>query len=654
MEIPSLGLIGGILDDCVEFLLSPFAPSGLKVENAQALPITEILVNQEASRPPLFVCSQSPELTSRMRSEQAAKAAAGLNGAGAQNQSLGSDRYGAPLSLASLAERDAAWIEAASPALCVATAVLRLAAAAGPSYSEHLLRSVPDGKWSTASRVVITAAAFDSYAPWTAPAIAKSARGLVLALRSCYGDEAPTASGYDLIASDVVALHAAELLRWCRTHSADGAWKQPSHAHVRYVAGWVAGRLPLRSLNATTITSALQTAFRLCDDWQATNAWIGASSVLHIFETVIGKGGDSAQASPTGAHAELIGALMEHRQLIEQALTRAGDCRHPTVIAVAHCASLAWLRIWAGPPPSLHASAGAKAVSGCSDSHAAYLALVGRGAAADSPEVSLTDGPYETALLEVTRSLALSTAPRLQHAHLAFGLAPLLRELGWRASTGAAVSVEPLAPHVAPIIRALVPLVSDSGDARVVAAALACMQLCVSAAPSCFSLPDEAANALLDRALQPSPAAILPPSSVLQGCVPPELAFRADLVDACVSAATQAHSQAAAGLYSCPPPGAENGDLPAKAAANDAWAGKATAWVQAHALALLHSLTRDPGCAPEYVRRSVRALHEETLALLAHAAAAEGSALEGHGAAVTGGPLCARSGLESLLQVSGL
>jgi hypothetical protein len=645
----------------------PLTPARLLVTDADAL--RAALVG--GAFPPMCTEAHAPPLSSPLRSDEAARAAAGVAGgsAGAQSQS-GVDRYGPPLNSAGVSDATRSWLDGVPPALRTAAALLRRlgpgrqggAAAAAQGVAVLLGRPGGDddassdgGGWSVAVRLIVAAAAFDSYAPWATPPSAKAARELLSALAACLPAGSHGGSGSSDDASALVDAHAPELLRWCEDATAHGRWKEPPHAAARYVAAWVLCRLP--STPAWTAAAppahlpaaALAVAFRLCDDWEATPVWLGASAVYRVLTA----GGDSDSDSDGGGAG--VGVARRHEGLLSRCLERAAHCSHPTVAGLVHvCRLLLTGRVTAGPSPALARSPAWAAMSGAAATatdYAAYLALLRRGAAgagSDEPPL-LLDGPYDSLLRDVLRAAALSTVAELQAARLTYGVAPLVLAMGGRvvdsdgddgsasdaATHTAATASTWLQPHAATLVPALLPLVADTGDARVAAAALYALRCVVQAAPGVFVLPHgtQAVQRLLNRTadpvLAPSAVVVVVPSAARRavgraaggkdgsddGCGDNSSsdvflhAAAADAVDACVAAVAQAFAQSAAGLYAMTPDdtqpqrgGGAAGRLP-----------PGCALVRTHALALVAQLLPLSG---GYIRGALRRLHLETAQML--------------------------------------
>lgn len=623
----------------------PHTPARLLVTDADAL--RAALVG--GALPPTFDAAAAPPLGSPLRSEDAARAAAGLAGgsAGAQSQS-GVDRYGPPLNSASVSDATRGWLDGVPPALLTAAALLRrvsarqqegttdavaaqaLVASLGRPGGDDASDGVQagstrsDADWSVAARLIVAAAAFDSYAPWAMPHTAKAARELLSALAeglpaedvggsSCSGD----------VCVRLVGAYAPELLRWCEDATANGRWKESRHAAARYVAAWVLCRLPsTRAWSAMPALpgAALAVTFRLCDDWEATPVWLGASVVYRVLTA--GGGGGGAE--------DVVVVVRRHEGLLRRCVERAAQCSHATVAALVHVCQLLLTGSTAGPAPALARSPAWVATAGAASDYSAYLALLRRGADGGSDGHPLLEGPYDGLLRDVIRATALSTAAELQAARLAYGVAPLVLAMGGQVGDGTAGTASTnddtssiasastwLQPHAATLVPALLPLAADTGDARVAAAALHALRCCVLAAPAVFALPP-GPEAVLQRLLNRTADPVLAPSAVVAAAAPAaargaaaagdsgfdifRLAAAADAVDACVAAVAQAFAQSAAGLYAAPDALSQGGD-----------AAAACAVVRTHALALVAQLLPLAG---GYIRGALRRLHLETAQML--------------------------------------
>ena len=599
--------------------------------------LARLLVSE--ALPPSASDATAPPLNHALRSDDAAKAAAGIAGGSSGGQAqTGSDRYGVPLSQRS-DDKTLTWLEGVEPALLTASALLKSLGTASDAVTkptcELMDQQLSEDGFSLTVKLIVSAALYDSFAPWSTPGSSQAARRLLIAMSNCLHSqqlELNDARGYGDAVSGLMARFAAELLRWCRTHTAEGRWKQPEWMHIRYAATWILCRLDVGCLTPHTLGHALPVAFRFCDDWEATSVWLGLSALQHLIDVALQqrqrRASESSKESNTSDCAFM---LIQQSALIEQSIDRASGCRHPAVAALVHVAQLQFTWLTCGPAPAMAFSTAANAMGKAASiappaasrlhSRSDYVGLLQR--LAGDADVSLFDGPYDKLLQEALRSLALATAPDLQYAHLAYGLAPLVLSVTAAASVDSSASC--LARHLSTLVSTLHPLVGDTGDARVAASALHCLRCCVIASPAAFVLDAEASivTRLLERSNDATLAAA-PVTNVLPsvtGSAPDSAALpsshiaTADLLDACIASAVQAYSQSGAGLYSTPAPegSADSGGGTGGSASWTARSAAAGAIVRSHAVALASQLLVH---APAYGAAALRRLHAETREIL--------------------------------------
>ena len=531
-----------------------------------------------------------------------------------------------------------AWVEAAPLALDTATALLQrlapgaLCAAPLTTTSPEMGGDAPSQLWSLSARSVVAAAMHDGYAPWSTPDGAAAAQRMLHALAAAVESEGQGAARGDSPASEdaasplppaLRAACAAELLAWCDAATSEGAWKQPAAHGVRYAAAWVFTAMTRRELaSGAGLAAGLHAAFRLCDDWEATSAWLGLSMFAHALalvqaeeaaaEAAAGEPREVVPAAgePAAARAPPFAPLLRTQcaRLLLPAIDRAADSGHPTVLGLAHAARLAALALLHGPPPALHASRGVRAIQRGASRDASTEVGAGAGAAlaaaaaAAAPGDRLFSGPFEDALSAACRALSMASAPDVQYAHLAYGVWPLLAAAS--AGDGAAGGACAALAGGATVLPPLAALARDAGDARVVAAALHAILALLRGAGASLALPDRHAAALLRRApgSAGADAGAAPPPSAL-------LLARADVLDEALAAALTARAQAQAGLYACPrlTPLDARGNvlrLPARATRQETEGGSGAAGdalralLGEHAQALLSQVRR---WAPAYV-----------------------------------------------------
>jgi hypothetical protein len=230
---------------------------------------------------------------------------------------------------------------------------------------------------------------------------------------------------------------------------------------------------------------ALPVLLKLCDRWEATNAWLGASGFAHLFL--------HAAASD----------LRPHAALIAEALSRCRLHKSPGVVhAVSFARALALPALY-GPPPALPPPRGGPAGS-TADMYAQLHrrlvsgvgAAAGAGAAASAAglarlDLSVADtaalladafgassGPYDAQLIECLQDISLSVAsPQRAYALLTAGLPIVAGLLGPR-----------LRRHLSTLVPAMTRLMTESGDAGVVLAAAHVLRVALAVVPSAFTL----------------------------------------------------------------------------------------------------------------------------------------------------------------------
>jgi hypothetical protein len=233
---------------------------------------------------------------------------------------------------------------------------------------------------------------------------------------------------------------------------------------------------------------ALPVLLKLCDRWEATNAWLGASGFAHLFL--------HAAASD----------LRPHAALIAEALSRCRLHKSPGVVhAVSFARALALPALY-GPPPALPpprggpagstadmyaqlhrrlvASAGAAAGAG---SAASMAGLGPSGGSVPDTAALLADafgassGPYDAQLTECLQDISLSVAsPQRAYSLLSTGLPVVAGLLGPR-----------LRRHLSTLVPAMTRLMTESGDAGVVLAAAHVLRVALAVVPAAFTLTSD-------------------------------------------------------------------------------------------------------------------------------------------------------------------
>lgn len=310
----------------------------------------------------------------------------------------------------------------------------------------------------------------------------------------------------------LVAAFADELLQHVRARMRGSDWCSRTSNGVasRYVAHWII--TSLRSPHWTTerVGTALPVLLKLCDRWEATNVWLGASGLVHLF-----------------MHAAAAD-LRLHRDVILAALGRCRSQKQPTAAATVAYARAMALPVLFGPAPGMP-SLGAGAGSG--PSAALFRAVAASpmlasglpGGSAEAVELLATSlgqgpasaaagGPYAHFILEVAQDLALATgSPGIALGQLAVLPLPIAL-LGERAG--------PLAPALVP---PLARLLLESSDGRTVAAAAHVLSVLATAAPGAFRIAaDEAEEALAAVPALASPtdgSSALPAAASLSGAL---------------------------------------------------------------------------------------------------------------------------------------
>jgi len=378
--------------------------------------------------------------------------------------------------------------------------------------------------------VAVTAAApYCSYVPWSCPQAAAAAEALFCALaastcaremsrdagratggscRRCgLGGPAAFERGAPLLevhtcAHDLAAAFADPLLAHCRGAMKGDAWctdgADTAARTARHTAHWVITHLRSPHLSMRRLGLALPVLLKLCDRWEATNAWLGASGFAHLFL--------HAAASD----------LRPHAALIAEALSRCRLHKSPGVVhAVSFARALALPALY-GPPPALPPPRGGPAGSTADMYAQLHRRLVsGAGAAAGParPDASGADtaalladafgassGPYDAQLTECLQDISLSVAsPQRAYSLLTAGLPIVAGLLGPR-----------LRRHLSTLVPAMTRLMTESGDAGVVLAAAHVLRVALAVVPVAFTLAADGKGAGSSAA----PAGVEQPSLV--------------------------------------------------------------------------------------------------------------------------------------------
>ena len=465
------------------------------------------------------------------------------------------------------------------------------------------------------------------------------------------------------VQQDAASFHRDALLRWCNSAMHGGAWSREGGAFgVRYVAAWIAAHVlqsplerathgrPIRrggdSLSADSTSTAssggdatadaatsfagssgdakadssptrllpaadsvtaassalalaLPIAFRLCDHWEATNVWLGSSSLLAL-----------VRAAPPSA-------LTPHGRIIEEVLTRVSACRAPLVVLVSAAVRYEVALAVHGPPLAWPVA----------------LRFSAPGA---------FEGPYDDALSECLRGASLAGVTDLQVAYVS-SLAMLLERTAASAEgrnvhnsidsveearSGGAWPGLFVARHVSTLIRHCTRWIADTADARLAAASLHVLALVVEVVPESFRVTDSGCGggggALVSQESTPSTSksgsaggaavhdnaatyddSVAVPDNTAYGA--PQCAAWAALhvgaqsgddvdaaraaairesVDVCVASACQAVAQAHAALYLLPSARLDVG-IPMFSVEDEEAAARAKALVERYARALL-------------------------------------------------------------------
>ena len=326
---------------------------------------------------------------------------------------------------------------------------------------------------------------FLCYAPWTFPDAHKAAQKVVFLLsRLCslvrkgedISPQLPTPTSSSTHKKDensvcspisqmsdlhyIVGIHADALLEYCRSRSVGGRWKsEATNEPIRYLTLLVV--TSLRTLPHDRLSLCIPLGLRLSDDPEPENTWLGVSILCHILSVAL----------PTDLRTHPFCS-----PLIKEAIERADICggirQHPTVAhALSHLTALSLSVLYGTPAQTAQTNKQSK-------DNDELLRILSRGPS--PPQQSCLDEPHDVAVYTLLKKLSLSSSSHVQYVVLdAFGNA-LVSAMGCR-----------IARHLSRIAPALMKLVSQTGDARVAAAALSVLNECIIAAPSRFSVSSE-------------------------------------------------------------------------------------------------------------------------------------------------------------------
>lgn len=245
---------------------------------------------------------------------------------------------------------------------------------------------------------------FLTYAPWTTPELKEWAESFLSALGDCTSPgRAGQVQGVGhadrrVPIRTLVSKHADALLEWCRLRSLHGAWKEPQNASVRWLILSVITSIRFPSFTPDIAARSLPLAYRLMDDWEVTNVWIGTSCMVHILENAVSAEIRTAAGGPL------------QPELLNDALARARTCRHPTMAHVLTYATAAYMYVMHGMTEERLRC----------NTPALKKALHTGGSITSSGggSIGLWDTPVDIALLETVRSIGLAGGAAVQYGIL--------------------------------------------------------------------------------------------------------------------------------------------------------------------------------------------------------------------------------------------
>ena len=259
----------------------------------------------------------------------------------------------------------------------------------------------------------------------------------------------------------IVGIHADALLEYCRRRSVGGQWKSEAlNEPIRFLTVLVVSSL--RILTPDRLSLCIPLGLRLSDDPDPENTWLGASMLCHILSVAL----------PTDLRTHPFCS-----PLIKEAVERADVCgsirQHPTVAHVlSHLSALSLVTLYGTPEQLCKEN-----IKGEDDDDELVRHL---SKSPLPPQQSCLDRQYDVAVYSLLKKLSLSSSSHVQFVVLdAFGNVIV-----------AAIGSQ-IARHLSRLVPALVKLVTQTGDARVAAAALSVLNECILAAPSRFCVSRE-------------------------------------------------------------------------------------------------------------------------------------------------------------------